>query len=406
MIQPAPVPPRERVHELDALRGFALLGIAVMNVQSFSMVSQAYFNPTAGGYFEGADWWIWLVSHVFFDMKMMNLFSMLFGAGIAMMAERGGDGPGAAARHFRRMAALLAFGLVHAYGVWWGDILVPYALCGFVLYPARNLSPGRLLAGALLVFAAGAAWNLWSGWELLRLPPGQLDEYIDTNWMPSPATAAEETRFLLGSWSEQMEYRWAIQFWIHKTYLFANGEFIRPAAMMLLGMALYKRGVFTGGRSDGFYRRLVFVALFAAVPVILLGVWVNHRANWSAETYMLFGRQFNYWAAPLVSLGYAGALTLAFRRGAFPRVRSLLAMAGRMALTNYLAQTAVFALVFYGYGLGWFGEVNRAGQLGLVAAVWAAQLAWSPLWLRFFRHGPMEWLWRCVTYLRIQPFLR
>src|SRR5580692_13159976 len=166
-VTPQPVGEKERIVSIDVLRGFALLGILPMNIQYFSMISAAYSNPTAYGSMTGANYWVWLLCHVFADEKFMTIFSMLFGVGILLMTSRiEAVGKPSAGRHYRRMGWLIAFGLAHAYLLWSGDILVTYGMCGLLVYLCRRIRPRTLLIMGVLAIAVASAsmtaYGLWS----------------------------------------------------------------------------------------------------------------------------------------------------------------------------------------------------------------------------------------------------
>ncbi len=175
---------------------------------------------------------------------------------------------------------------------------------------------------------------------------------------------------------------------------------------MLVGMALFKLGVFSARRSAGFYLALVGAAVVLGVPVIIYGIQRNFAVNWDVTYSFFLGGQFNYWASVLVSLGWVGLVMLACKTAAAGAITRPLAAVGRMALTNYLMQTIICTTIFYGHGFGKFGEFSRVEQLLTVLGVLAFQLIISPIWLRYFRFGPFEWLWRSLTYLKLQPMRR
>ena len=173
---------------------------------------------------------------------------------------------------------------------------------------------------------------------------------------------------------------------------------------MLIGMALFKHGVFSAQRPSRFYAVLIAVAVAVGLPLQAYGISLDVAHGWPVWSFFV-GAQFNYWPSIAVSLGHVGVVMLACRRAALHCLIRPLAAVGRTALTNYLLQTILCTTIFYGHGLGWFGSVDRVGQLGVVAAVWAVQLIASPLWLRRFRFGPAEWAWRWLTY-GVRPPLR
>ena len=179
----------------------------------------------------------------------------------------------------------------------------------------------------------------------------------------------------------------------------------RVSGLMLLGMALFKLGVFSAGRSRRFYLTLIAVAILVGIPVIGYGIRHNFANNWEAPYFFFHGLQFNYWASILVSLGWVGAVMLACQKG-LSRLTRPFAAVGQTAFSNYILQTVICTTIFYGHGFGLFGEVDRVGQAGIVLVIWAFQLAISPIWLRHFHFGPLEWLWRSLVYLRKQPFRR
>lgn len=391
---PGPTPPSERIVSLDALRGVAVLGILVINVRVFSMPETTLLNPTVFGDFTGANYWAWLVGHVLAEQKFITLFSALFGAGMVLFIEsKERKGQPAMPLHYRRTAWLIAIGLAHAYLLWYGDILVAYGLCGLALVFAYDWEP-RALAGLALVFLLVT--------PLLEVFAGLTvgGEAIASQWAPAESVLRAEVETYRSGWIVQFDHRASTAF-ERQTVGFLGGTFWRVGGTVLLGMALYKWGVLTGERSSAFYRRLVAGGL-VGVAIVLAGVWYIEANDWSAGA-ALFWRQFNYVGSLLVAGGYVGIVTLYARwRPEGPATRAFAAV-GRTAFTNYLLQTVVATTVFYGHGLGLFGSVSRVEALGMVVAFWAIQVALSVAWLRRYRFGPVEWLWRTLTYGERQP---
>ncbi len=395
----SPLALAKRIQSLDVLRGFALLGILVMNVQSFSMPGAAYMNPTAWGDLAGANLAAWLLSHVLADQKFLTLFSMLFGAGVCLFAERAEARSGrAAAVHYRRMFWLLAFGLAHGLFLWMGDILVPYALCGCVVYLLRNLSPRKLATLGVCVFSVSTFLYLLSGWALHYAPPEAAAD-IASSWAPDAASLQAEVAAYQGGWAAQQAYRLRGLFEMYAWGLPLNVLW-RCAGAMLIGMAFYKWGVLSAARSSRFYGRLAAIGLGTGLPVIAAGLWWNFSGDWIWQRAFFTGSQFNYWGSMGVALGYLGLVMLAVKKDVLPGLQRRLAAIGRLAFTNYILQTVLCTLLFYGHGLGLFGMVERALQLVVVFGVWLIQLWLSPLWLRHFSYGPLEWAWRALTYGR------
>ncbi len=397
-----PAAEAERVDSIDVLRGFAVLGILVMNIQSYAMIGAAYLNPTAYGDLTGANYTVWLLSHVLADMKFMTLFSMLFGAGVILFTARREAATGkSAGLHYRRMAWLLLFGLMHAYLIWFGDILYTYALCGMLVYLFRKRSPAVLLLVGLLVVGVGSATSLMAHWSMPQWPVESIQE-LEQSWKPNAEAVAEEVAAYRGSWVEQMSHRAPAAFFF-QTFLFAIEMAWRAGGLMLVGMGLFKLGVFGAKRSTATYLVFVALAMLVGIPLVLYGVRRNEAHSWDLRSCFFFGSQFNYWGSLLVSLGWIGAIMLLCKHRLVRPLTGALASVGRMAFTNYIMQSVLCTLIFYGHGLGYFGNVERTGQIAIVFAIFALQLILSPIWLRAFRFGPLEWLWRSLTYWRLQP---
>ncbi len=401
---PTPVSAPERIPSLDVLRGFAVLGILAVNIGAFSMPSAAYFDPTAYGDLTGLNGWIWRMINVFADLKFMAIFSMLFGAGIVLMSERASDrGHPGAGLHYRRMAWLIAFGILHAHLLWYGDILYWYGVCGLVIYLFRKMRPGWLIALGLLSMAVASGILFVAGTTMPQWPEAMVQQIV-TDLKPPPDVIAAEVATYQGGWLEQMAHRVpkALEM---ELYTLAVWAAWRVGGLMLLGMGLFKLGLFDATRSPKIYGALVVLAGAVGVPVIVYGIQRNFAMNWDATYFFWFGLQYNYWASILVSLGWVGVIMLVCQRGVSAIVQPLAAV-GRMAFTNYILQTVICTTLFYGHGFGLYGQVERTGQTVIVLAIWALQLVLSPIWLRHYQFGPIEWLWRSLVYLERQPFRR
>jgi uncharacterized protein len=389
---PAPVVESDRLVTLDVLRGFVLLGILVMNIQSFAMPIAAYLNPTAYGDLTGANLWVWIAGHVFFDQKFMAVFSMLFGAGIVLMNRRAGtDG---ASLHQRRMGWLMAFGLIHAYVFWYGDILFAYGACGLVAYLFIDLPPPRLLKLAAVLLAAGSLSAIAFG---ASISADDVARLRDEHWRPAADVLDRELAAYRGGFLAQSQHRVPESFEAQTIYLLLSLAW-RVLGLMALGMALLKLDVLTGRRSSAFYARLAAGAFAVGLPVVLIGLQRNIAHGWSVEYSMFFGTLWNYWGSVAMAVGYAALVMWIVRAHALAALTSRLAAVGRMAFTNYFLQTILATLIFYGHGLGLFGSVQRTAQVAIVFAIWAVSLIVSPWWLRRYRFGPLEWAWRSLTY--------
>ncbi|UCH84369.1 MAG: DUF418 domain-containing protein [Candidatus Latescibacterota bacterium] len=401
----APVGESDRIIAIDVLRGFALLGILVVNIQSFSMIDASLFNPSVYGDLTGVNLWVWYATHIFFDTKFMTMFSMLFGAGILLMTSRAEDkGLRSRAIHYRRMGILILFGLMHGYLLWTGDILFWYGMAGLLVYLFRKKSPRTLIVTGLVSLFIASALLFMSGWSMQYWPEETVTN-MSEGFSPPQEKVDEDLAAYRGSWLEQMPLRATSAFSMN-TFAFFFWGLWRVGGLMLIGMALYRLGVFSAGRSDRFYSVLIGVAAIVGIPTVVYGIRYNMGTGWDPRYIFFVGTQFNYWASVLMSLGWIGTVMLVVKKGVLRGLTSRLAAVGRMALTNYVLQTIICTTIFFGHGLGLYGSVERWQQSLFVFAIWILQLVVSPIWLRHFRFGPFEWLWRSMTYRTTQPIRR
>lgn len=396
----AATPKLERFSSIDTLRGFAVLGILMMNVQAFAMWSMAYQYPPAHMDLTGINRDVWFYAHVFFGMKFITIFSGLFGAGIVLML--GEDKSLGTARHYPRMLWLLLIGVIHAWIFWYADILVPYALAGMLVVMARHKSVLWLtIWGSVLIAVAGLLTiGLFSSFNLIpgdvtpqkfgfMLPPDELQEIVDTY----QAGFIERLPTNLIT---------AIAGQIGGILLFGG----RIVGVMFLGMALFKAGFLTLRWSLPAYAIAAIIALGIGIPMAWESAAHDIR-NEFAMTGLWYSIGLNYVASLFMAFGYASVVMLLSKANIFRLILYPFTAAGRMAFTNYLSQTLIMTYLFVGPpGLGWFGTVERIGQVQIVIAVWIGQLIFSVLWLSVFRFGPFEWLWRSLTYGKLQPILK
>lgn len=420
-----PIPTEQRIEAIDTLRGVALLGIFVMNITAMAFPMAAYFNPMVYGGPTGANFGAWVFAHLFFDLKMMGIFSMLFGAGVILMSERAqAAGRQFGGVYYRRMFWLLVFGLIHAYLVWHGDVLVTYALCGFLLFLFRRRSSRFLIISGLVILIFGALLSTGGGFAQSMLRDGVTEihtkvaagEEMQPRWQtlvdqwedlrhdfaPTPEETAETIATMRGSLTEVLSANAREAFGMH-TQAMPFFLIWRAMALMLLGMGLMKAGVFTAQRSPGFYRNWIIFGLGLGLPVIAYGIreWSRHDYDFIAR--FIYVGHFNYFASVLVSMGFVGLIMRTCQAGRLAGLRVRLAAIGRTALSNYLLQSILGVLIFYGYGLGLFGSIGRFNLWWFILGIWALQLILSPWWLARYRFGPAEWLWRTLTYARRQP---
>lgn len=391
-----------RIRSLDVLRGVAVFGMLAVNIQQFAFPGLARWNPTAYGDLRGVNWWVWLATFVLADGKFISIFGMLFGASIVMLPGRAGDRAIPAWRvHVLRMGSLLVLGLLHAYLLWYGDILVALALCGAVVFFARRLSPRWLLVLSGLAFATGSVVPLVQMWSMVQGPPAELAAWRD-HYTPRRVNIVVEINQYQAGWAEQMRHRVPAA-WETQTWYFASRLLWQMTGLMLIGMALFKLGVLSAARSRAFYLRMGVLGFGAGTLLISLGLWRSFATGWDPLDFVLVSQQLHYWGSLFGAVAWVALVMLLCQRG-WP-LRPVAAV-GRMALTNYLLQTLICTTVFYGHGLGLFGQVDRAGQFLIVLGVWAFQLLASSAWLRYFAMGPLEWVRRWFVYGRRPSFLR
>lgn len=463
----APVPASERIEVLDVVRGIALLGIFVMNIEFFNrpLAELELGMPTTA---QAADWWVGWFVQVFVRGKFWTLFALLFGMGFALMqmrAERAGRN--FAIPYLRRTLVLAAFGLLHHLLLWGGDILLSYAMGALVLLLVFLVRPDALIAVAvatalaavvlgrpelhgvmaasLLVAALALVMRHWplsgprlAGLALYLLPAllMMMSGAILSMQPPTPAAVAsapavggghgspesavhaeslarEQSRAQLAAQERQVmssgSYREAVAFRMRTL----PGQFARdlPVVVIVVGMFLVGTWLI---RSGAMANPTAHLALFRTLAWVGLpaGLGLSVAAATVTVSYVPGGTdgpsQFAMGLAMLGALpacmGYLGAIVLGFHRVTLRPALGVFAPAGRMALTHYLAQSLIAALVFYGHGLGLWG-MSRPRQLLVVLAVFALQVVFSHWWLRRFRFGPVEWLWRSLTYLEV-PRLR
>ncbi len=400
-----PVSGQERIVALDVLRGFAVLGILMVNIQSFGLVDALYMNPTALGPLEGSEYWLWWFTYVLFDSKFMTIFSLLFGAGIVLMWERmAARGKSNTWLHYRRMGVLAIMGLAHGQLLWYGDILFLYSICGSIVFLMRGWRPGWLLIVGILLLSMGSGISVLTGLSVPFWDEEQKAEMLQ-DWSPTPEVVDAELAAFRGGWLDQQPYRSEGALFMH-TFLIGFWGIWRAGGLMLIGMALYKWQVFSAAKTNAFYWRQLILCLALGWGIVCWGVWSLEARQWSFDYAFFLGTQLNYWGSVAVSLGYVSFWMLACREQWLGWLRQSLASVGQMALTNYLTHTVVCTTLFYGHGFGWYGHLSRVQLLLVVLVIWLAQLLISPWWLARFRFGPAEWIWRCLSYGKLHPIRR
>ena len=371
---PGPVAESTRITSLDLIRGVAVLGILLMNAVSFKFGHVPYWNLSAGGSETWLDWAVGIFGEIFVDQKFMGLFSLLFGAGIMLFIERAHARGGLAVRlNLWRNVLLLAIGLLHVQ-LWDGDVLMIYALSAFVLLALRKLPSRSLVAIGAVLFLLPIANDFW-----MQSIANSTDSPLTGIWT-NPGADIEEVIGLTPAFNYAM----------------------RGLGMILMGAGLYRLGFMNGGMSTRVYRTVAIAGIGSGLSLAALGVVLVAANDFSKEVAFIGNIPNNLGTIP-ASLGYMSLIIL-WNQGSDNWLKRRLRAVGRMALTNYLAQSILGVLVLSVVLSD--VTVNRAGVLLFVLAVWAVQLWWSQTWLDRFRFGPAEWLWRVATYRRAQPLRR
>lgn len=383
------------------------MGILLLNIVSFALPRAAYSDPTVYGSATGANWWAWAITFVLADGKMRGLFTMLFGASTILIADRAlAQGQSPARRHYARMVSLFAIGMMHAYLIWSGDILVLYALCGAIVFLVSRWEPSRLVAIAALLLATqlasgaldhAAARAFETQATAAAAPPALRAQWRQYRHSLNQLRrdAAQEVRTFRGGWAEILPARIATTAETQRTGIPQNMP--DTIALMLLGMALYRSGFFSGAWSPRAYRTTMLVGYGVCLPLYVPLVWWVAQSRFDPITLLLSDRLHLMLLRPGLALAHAAlVITLV---GRFPNawLSRRLAAVGRVAFSNYLGASLVGTYLFYGYGLGWFGYLPRWQLYPVVLALWALMLLWSPWWLRRFAFGPFEWLWRSMS---------
>jgi len=420
-----PAPAARRIEALDFVRGVALCGILLMNITGFGL-PDAYTNPANAGGATGANLWAWIVTQIGFEGTQRALFSMLFGASVILLTsrlEREGRSD-AADIYFRRNLWLIGFGMVNAFVfLWFGDILYAYGITALFVYAFRKMAPQWLLAIGLGTLLLGAAWNAYDTGQVIakheaylpaaaaqaaHRPLSEEQKGAITAWeeargefKSTPAEIADAVKARTSGYWPLFRRMATINGWIQSWYMYRY--FFDIFGMMLIGMALFRLGVLTLDRPPSLYWAMLAGGYAVGVAVNIAETrWViDHQ--FSAIAFAQSNISYDLGRLAM-TIGHLGGLLLFVRSGALARLRRAFAAVGQMAVTNYLTHSVVCGILFL--GLGWYNRLERHQLYYVVFAIWAAQLVISPLWLRHYRFGPVEWLWRSLTYWQRQPMRR
>jgi uncharacterized protein len=407
-----PVQLHERIHLIDILRGFALLGILLVNMHLFShpIHSILLLPLTPPPLIDRvAEWFIRFAA----EGKFYSLFSFLFGLGLMLQMERAqARGSRFVPVYLRRLFFLLLIGIAHAFLIWTGDILIMYALLGVLLIFFRNARPRTLLIWVGILLGLYALFNL-AMTLLVEVGRGAPETAVQIEQMFAEQEAlfrgAEQRGYDVyshGSFAEITRHRVSEYLGI---VVFA-GPAMMPGvlAMFLIGVYFGRRRLLHDVEANlPFFRKLCWWGLAIGLPLNLLYASLMPGIARGQPSFPgLLATLAQTVGAPALSLGYVAAFTLLLRQPVWQRRLRPLAATGQMALTNYLGQSLIATFIFYGYGLAYFGRAGWATGILLTAAIYIVQVVVSNWWAQRFRFGPAEWLWRSLTYMKPQPFRR
>ena len=403
----------DRITDLDVTRGFAVMGILAMNIVGFAMPQSAYITPVNWGGDTGIDLVAWALNYVLIDSKMRGLFSMMFGASTLLVMQSAlAEGRSPAKTHYARMAVLALFGLFHFYLIWFGDILFIYALMGLLLYLFRNLGVKPLVIwGTSLIALNTLLMGAILGFLALGASPSAPPEItearaqFDANFSYHSPESVSSATLHRSTYAAIVSDKTSTKKWFAPlaTALQFGAETL---GLMLIGMALFNSGLLRGAwpleRLALWRNRCLGIGVIANTGLLYVQINGGMEALTVLAATFVLSVPFDV----IMSIGYAALfMGLAQRFAASPLIGRV-AAAGRAAFTNYLGSSIAMTTIFYGYGFGMFGEVSRAALYLFVAGAWLLMLLWSKPWLDRFRFGPLEWLWRSLSRLQVQPMRR
>ncbi|MBI0676203.1 DUF418 family protein [Citrobacter koseri] len=371
----------ERNVTLDFIRGVAILGILLLNISAFGLPKAAYLNPAWYGKITVSDAWTWAILDLFAQVKFLTLFALLFGAGLQMLLPRG-------KRWIQsRLTLLVLLGFIHGLLFWDGDILLAYGLVGLICWRLVRDAPSvkSLFNTGILLYLAGIG-------VLLLLGSISASE-TSRAWTPDASALLYEKYWKINGGMEAVSNRVDL---LSNSLLALGAQYgWQLAGMMLLGAALMRSGWLKGQYSLQHYRRTGVLLVVVGVLINLPAIIVQWRLDWAYRWCAFLLQAPRELSAPFQTIGYT-ALMLGFWPQ-LSRFKLVIAIAcvGRMALSNYLLQTLICTTLFYQFGL--FMKFDRLTLLIFVIPVWLANLLFSWIWLRFYRQGPVEWLWRQLT---------
>lgn len=392
-----PISSTERIEILDVLRGLAVGGILIGNMQWFS--GYGTMPPALAAQTPLADQITHFLVHFFVEGKFYSIFSFLFGFGFALQIARAAErGDGRASVFKRRLFWLLIIGLAHAYLLWAGDILSVYALMGFVLLLFRKKRDESLLKWAFWLMIVPVVWHVVLFVLFASFAPPDVVPQIETAmtdmWKTNVQTVPNSGYLQIIS-GFNLNY-------IVGRYMGLIFDMRLPKilAMFLLGFYAYRRGVFQNlSEHRPFIRKvLVYGLVLGLVGNALMASLSGKETAFPPSLAGIFGDIGYSFGVPALALGIIALVAILWQKDGWQRVLSVFAPVGRMALTNYLLQTIVCVFIFYGFGFGLYGRFGALVSTLIALGIFLFQILLSAAWLKYFAYGPMEWIWRQLTY--------
>jgi uncharacterized protein len=414
---------------MDIIRGIALFGILLMNIVGFGLY-KAYFDPTNNGGATGWNLTVWWMNNLFFEGTMRGMFSMLFGAGILLFTSRKSEkmeGSAVTDLFFRRLLWMLLFGVIHCYLLLWdGEILYTYAIVGMFAFSFRHLLAQKLIIIVSVILLISTALDVKDYFQTKSIfenataaiskknkgaklsndetkAIAKWEDKVKEN-KATPVTLKEEmTARSKGYWSIVMHK--APENMLFQTISLYRYFFWDTLAMMLLGMAFFKNGILKAARTTRFY---LIMALIGYGIGITTNYFEGNLIVSNNFSILAFYKSWNTYHLGRITTtcGHIALIMLFVKSGFFPFLQKSLAAVGQMAFTNYITHSIVCNFIFLGYGFSMYGKLQRYELYYIVISIWIFQLIISPLWLEYYRFGPLEWLWRSLTYWKMQPFKR
>lgn len=424
-----PTSSTERIAAMDTIRGISLLGILLMNILGFGLY-KAYFDPTNNGGTTGWNLTTWWINMLLIEGTMRGLFSILFGAGILLFTARSSEnkqGTIVTDLFFRRLMWMVFFGVIHCYILLWdGEILFCYGIVGMFAFSFRHLIPKHLIMAAALVLLVPTALGIVDYFDYkdkfekstvaqTRKNNGEMLSKEDSTSIVSWEEIVKEEKVTPQQLEEEMAatskgywsivlHKIPVNLYMQTTFIYLI-NFWDTLYMMLFGMALFKMGILKAARSNRFYWLMALIGYS-------IGITINYfeTLHIVSSNFSILSFYQNYMTYPLgripTTCGHIALIMLFVKSGWLPFLQKSLAAVGQMAFTNYITHSIICNFIFLGYGLSMYGKLQRYELYYIVIGIWMFQLIACPIWLKYFRFGPLEWLWRSLTYWKRQPMRR